>query len=85
MIESKESLPRMRYLRRIEAAEYVAATWGFPCSPKTLAKLAVIGGGPAFRKAGRIPLYAEADLDAWARTKLGPRVTSTSALLKGGA
>ena len=38
---------------RIEAALHVHDKWGYPCSPKTLAKYAVIGGGPRFRKAGQ--------------------------------
>lgn len=67
-----------RYLRRTEAAAYVADTFGIPCSPKTLAKLAVVGGGPAYRKAGPYPLYAPSDLDEWANAKLGPRVRSSS-------
>jgi hypothetical protein len=69
-----------RLERRVAAAAYVTDTYGIPCSPKTLAKLAVVGGGPAFRKAGRIPLYSKEDLDAWARGKLSRRVTSTSEL-----
>jgi hypothetical protein len=66
--------------RRSTAAAYVTDSYGIPCSPKTLAKLAVVGGGPAFRKAGRIPLYAQADLDEWAQAKLSRRVRSTSEL-----
>ena len=31
-----------RYLRRADAAHYVRATWGLPCSAKWLAKLAVV-------------------------------------------
>ena len=59
-----------RLLRRTEAARYVADTY-FPCSPKTLAKLACVSSnGPPFRKAGRIPLYPKSGLDAWARAKL---------------
>ena len=69
-----------RLRRRKQAAAYIQAEWGIPCSPKTLAKRAVIGGGPPFRKAGRIPLYPEDGLDDWARSKLGPRVRSTSEL-----
>jgi hypothetical protein len=71
--------PRQRDMTRAEAARYIAERW-FPCSPKTLAKLAVVGGGPKFRKAGRIPLYAIEDLDAWASSKIGPRVSTTSEL-----
>src|SRR5262245_47635691 len=74
----KTSIPK--YLRREPAAQYVRETWGIRCSPKYLAKLAVVGGGPAFRKAGRDPLYEPPDLDDWARSKIGPRVSSTSEL-----
>ena len=69
-----------RLFRRTEAADFVTESFGIPCSPKTLAKLAVLGGGPVFRKAGRFPLYAAGDLHAWAKGKLGPPVKSTSEL-----
>ena len=68
-----------RLLRRTEAAKYVTDTYGIPCSPKTLAKLACVSSdGPPFRKAGRIPLYPKPDLDSWAQNKIGPLVRSTS-------
>jgi hypothetical protein len=70
---------RKRDMTRAETAQYITDHW-FPCSPKTLAKLAVIGGGPAFRKAGRVPLYSEASVDAWAASKIGPLVHSTTEL-----
>lgn len=66
------------YLSRKVASEYLFSTWGIKRSPNYLAKLAVIGGGPPFRKAGRDPLYAPSDLDAWALAKLGPLVRSTA-------
>jgi hypothetical protein len=72
-----------RLLRRSGAAKHVEETFGIPVSPKTLAKLAVVGGGPKFRKAGRIPLYDPPDLDEWARSKLSPLVSSTSELAVG--
>jgi hypothetical protein len=71
-----------RLRRRSDAANYVQSEWGIPCATKTLAKLAVIGGGPPFRKAGRTPLYPEDGLDEWARSRLGPRVRSTSELAR---
>jgi len=77
---TKTSLVPSRLLRRAEAAQYVHDKWGYPCSPKTLAKYAVIGGGPPFRKAGRYPLYHPDDLDVWVDGKLSDLVTSTSAL-----
>lgn len=46
------------YLRRDKAAQHVRDTWGLPCSTRWLAKLAVVGGGPIYRKAGRTPIYA---------------------------
>jgi hypothetical protein len=67
-----------RLLRRVEAAQYIQNKWGYPCSPRTLAKYAVIGGGPPFRKAGRYPLYSAADLDEWVLSKLSPLMRSTS-------
>jgi hypothetical protein len=67
-----------RFLRRCDAAAYVTKTYGFPCSRQWLAKLAVIGGGPIFRKAGRYPIYKPADLDAWAKARIGPARASTS-------
>jgi hypothetical protein len=77
----KNTLVPRRLLRRAEAARYVTESWGYPLSPKTLAKLAVVGGGPKFRKASRFPLYETADLDDWVRSKLSRPVTSTSALV----
>jgi len=68
-----------RLLRRTAAADYVEATYGIPCSPKTLAKLACVSShGPPFRLAGRFPLYPISGLDAWARAKIGPLVRSTA-------
>lgn len=73
------SVASNKFLRRVDAARYVTATYGFPCSPKTLAKLACVSSdGPPFRMAGRIPLYPQDGLDAWARSKIGPLVRSTS-------
>jgi hypothetical protein len=69
-----------RFLRRADAAMYVAQRYGFPCSRQWLAKLAVVGGGPSFRKAGRYPVYDPADLDRWAQSRIGPPQRSTSEL-----
>jgi len=75
----KEAAKLNRLLRRTEAAKYVTDTYGFPCSPKTLAKLACVSSeGPPFRLAGRIPLYSTFSLDTWAQNKIGPLVRSTS-------
>jgi len=66
------------YFRRAAAAQYVRETWAMPCSSRWLAKLAVVGGGPIYRKAGRFPLYAIEDLDAWAQSRIGGPRRSTS-------
>jgi hypothetical protein len=66
------------YLRRRAAAEYLREQRGIPCSEKTLAKLACIGGGPIYRRFGRIPLYLIADLDVYAEAKLSKPIRSTS-------
>jgi hypothetical protein len=65
------------YLRRKDAGEYLKAKYGFG-SKKTLAKLACLGGGPEFRKAGPAALYEPAALDAWALGKIGGLQKSTS-------
>ena len=73
-------------LRRSLAAAFLTER-GYRTSPATLAKLASIGGGPKFRSFGRIPLYSEEDLLAWAeartsilrRSTSDPRLPSTAA------
>ncbi|MEC9344638.1 MAG: hypothetical protein VYB54_00320 [Pseudomonadota bacterium] len=67
-----------RPLRRTEASAYLLETHGIERKPSTLAKFAVVGGGPRFRRAGRIPLYAIADLDAWAESLLTPSAATTT-------
>ena len=66
------------YLRRSAAAEYLCRHWGIPCSERTLAKLACVGGGPLYRLCGRIPLYTTAYLDEYAESKISKPVRSTS-------
>jgi hypothetical protein len=67
-----------KYLRRKAAAQYLREHWGLPRTFNTLAKLAVIGGGPAFHRDGRTPLYAIAELDRYAEARLGQPMRSTS-------
>ena len=69
-----------RFLRRGDAAEYVRANWGVPCSRSWLAKLAVVGGGPTFRKSGRAPIYTTARLDKWVEGRISRPRQSTSVL-----
>ena len=72
-----------RYLRRKPAAEYLNDVWGIPTKPSTLAKKAVVGGGPSFHSAGRIPLYSRDELDRYAQAKLGKPRKSTSDIGEG--
>jgi hypothetical protein len=67
-------------MRRADAARYIRENHGIPCSQATLAKYACVGMGPAFRKAGKFPIYSRDDLDAWANGRLGKLVRSTSEL-----
>lgn len=69
----------IKYLRRDAAAAYLKQHYGFGARA-TLAKLATLGGGPVYSLAGRIPLYKQADLDAWAQAKIGAPMRSTSDL-----
>lgn len=65
-------------LRRDQAAEYLRSKYGFG-SPKTLAKLACVGGGPTFRKIGaRMVVYTPEALDQWALGRLSGELRSTS-------
>jgi hypothetical protein len=74
------SLGREHLRRRAEAVRYLADRWGIPCSVRALAKLAVVGGGPEYRKAGRTPLYPEDALDEYAQARLSRRVRKTADL-----
>jgi hypothetical protein len=82
MLSSK---PHPKYRNRKEASQYLREVWGLQRSPTYLAKLAVIGGGPAFRKANRTPLYDDPCLDAYATSIIGPLVRSTSEVRTVGA
>jgi hypothetical protein len=69
-------------LRRADASRYLMQVHGLCYTHATLAKLATVGGGPAFQKDGKRPLYTPAALDAWVQQKLSKVVTSTSELRK---
>jgi hypothetical protein len=65
------------FLRRRAAANYLQTKYGFGSYP-TLCKGVVTGDSPEYRKAGKIVLYTKEALDAWALSKLGAPVRSTS-------
>jgi hypothetical protein len=66
-----------RLLTRKEAADFLSER-GYRVAPATLAKYASVGGGPLFRSFGRRPLYAPADLLAWAQARSTAPRASTS-------
>jgi hypothetical protein len=68
-----------RYRRR-EASQYLREKHGIYREPTTLAKYVSVGGGPAYQKANRTPLYTPEDLDAWVESILSPKVANTSQL-----
>jgi hypothetical protein len=67
-----------RPLNRAEAVEYLFRMHGIRRTVGTLAKYAVLGGGPRFRHAGRTPIYPPSELDAYAASILSPLKSSTS-------
>ncbi len=52
-----------RFLTTLEAAAYLSI------SARTLEKCRSIGGGPRFRKFGRVVRYTTGDLDEWAKAR----------------
>jgi hypothetical protein len=56
-------------LRRDACAEALTEA-GFPIKHATLASLASRGGGPAFARFGRVPVYRWADALEWAQGRL---------------
>lgn len=78
MEDQVRETPEKKFLRRSEAATYVRARYGMPCSTQWLAKLACVStDGPVFRLAGRTPLYAPEDLDKWVEARLSEPMCAT--------
>jgi hypothetical protein len=65
-------------LRRKEASIHLAEAHNLSRAPSTLAKLAVIGGGPPMVYFGRVPFYPVTELDNWAISQISPLCSSTS-------
>jgi|BarGraNGADG00212_1021973.scaffolds.fasta_scaffold438080_1 hypothetical protein len=70
----------LRPLDRREASEYLFDKHGIRRSPGTLAKLACVGGGPAFRKVNRAVIYEPPALDTYAAAITSAPMLSTSEL-----
>lgn len=65
-------------LKTAEASEYLAIVHGVSVAPATLNKMRCCGGGPAFQKFGKFPLYEPAALDAWVSSRMGGRQRTTA-------
>jgi hypothetical protein len=68
-----------KWLRRRETAKALQAC-GFPVAEKSLATHATRGGGPPFKRFGRIPLYRWGDSLGWANTKLTSSSSNSKAV-----
>ena len=64
-------------MTREEAAQYLRANYKFG-SKRTLDKLATMGGGPEYQKAGPRAIYTDEALDRYALAKIGPPQLSTA-------
>jgi hypothetical protein len=60
-----------------QAAAFLTAS-GYATASATLNKLRCIGGGPAFEKFGRRPLYSESSLLQWVQSRTSHPLRSTS-------
>jgi hypothetical protein len=67
-----------RFLRRKAASKYLQEVHGVVRAPSTLAKYAVLGGGPVFQRIGRDPVYTPVNLDEWVASQLSRPMRSTS-------
>ena len=68
------ALPATTYLRRAQVAEK------FNVSVRTVERWAFGDGGPPFAMMGRVSLYPESELEAWARSRLRKSTVSPSRL-----
>ena len=76
-VEPVEASTEAPLLNRRDAAKFLSDR-GYPTAYATLAKLAVVGGGPAFVRWGRRQvLYEQTELIAWAQQR-AKRKRSTS-------
>ncbi len=74
-----ETVPERRmWLSPARTALYIETFFGVPSTPSSLAKLRCRGDGPPYYLFGNHPVYDPADIDAWAESKLGPKVHSTA-------
>lgn len=79
MSPASNSAPLSNNFRPKEASQFLKDEHNIDAAEPTLAKWRTLGGGPKFLKNGsRRVLYPRAELDAWARARLGRLRASTS-------
>ena len=66
------------FLSRREASDYLRREWNLTLSVGSLTNMASRGIGPLMVYHSRFPRYAISDLDAYAKSRIGPRVQSTA-------
>jgi hypothetical protein len=71
---------RPRQSKHYWQRRYLTESRGVPVAPQTLARFAVSGNGPVYRKFGHRVLYSIRDLDNWAEARLRPPQRSSSQL-----
>jgi hypothetical protein len=64
-------------LSQSEAVAYLRDKHDLAVAERTLIKKRCTGGGPAFRKFGRVALYEPRALDDWVARMLSPPLRST--------
>lgn len=67
-----------KFLTRDEVEKYLKQKWGIKRKKQTLAKLAVVGGGPEYRRFGRRVVYEPEAIDAWVERLLSAPIANTS-------
>src|SRR5258705_9613580 len=77
-LEKGANMEPHRFLRRKAASKYLFDVHGVVRAPSTLAKDAVMGGGPVFHRMGRFPVYTPVGLDEYVASKLSGPMRSTS-------
>ena len=70
--------PSTPFMTTKEAARFLSERRGIPVAARTLCKLRVVGGGPEFRKFGRLVVYASDALLNWAERRMSCPMRSTS-------
>ena len=66
-----------KFTRR-QASQYLEKKHRLRCSVATLSKMASRGDGPKYRYVGKLTIYEDVDLDAYAASRTSGKVHSTA-------